>query len=117
MTYLPGINSIGSAGAGAAGGVNMPPAAGVNALGSANANSLQGTDGPSFKDYLVDSINQVNSMQQDADRAVETMLTGGDVNPAQVLTAVQKADLAFRMLMQIRNKLVSAYEEIQDIRI
>jgi flagellar hook-basal body complex protein FliE len=39
------------------------------------------------------------------------------VNPAEVLTAVQKADLAFRMMMQIRNKLVSAYEDIQNIRI
>jgi flagellar hook-basal body complex protein FliE len=73
--------------------------------------------GPSFKDVLVDSIQQVNSMQLEADRAVETMFTGGDVNPAEVLTAVQKADLAFRLTMQMRNKLMEVYQEIKDIRI
>jgi flagellar hook-basal body complex protein FliE len=114
MSYVPSFNSIGSAGAG---GVNFPQSPGVNGIGPAGNNPLEQTDGPSFKDYLLDSIKQVNSMQQDADKAVETLFTGGDVNPAEVLTAVQKADIAFRMLMQIRNKLVSAYQQIQDIRI
>src|SRR6187397_2114000 len=78
---------------------------------------IAGTDGPSFKDMLFDSIQQVNTMQLDADKAVETMFTGGDVNPAEVLTAVQKADLAFRLTMQMRNKLMEVYQEIKDIRI
>jgi flagellar hook-basal body complex protein FliE len=74
-------------------------------------------NGPSFKDMLLDSIEQVNSMQLEADRAVETMFSGGEVNPAEVLTAVQKADLAFRLTMQMRNKLMEVYQEIKDIRI
>ncbi|MEX2315923.1 MAG: flagellar hook-basal body complex protein FliE [Pirellulales bacterium] len=73
--------------------------------------------GPSFKDLLVDSIEQVNTMQLDADKAVETMFSGGEINPAEVLTAVQKADLAFRLTMQMRNKLMEVYQEIKDIRI
>jgi flagellar hook-basal body complex protein FliE len=56
-------------------------------------------------------------MQLQADQAVETMFSGGDVNPAEVLTAVQKADLAFRLTMQMRNKLMDVYQEIKDIRI
>ena len=75
------------------------------------------TSGPAFKDMLVDSIQQVNNMQLEADRAVETMFTGGEINPAEVLTAVQKADLAFRLTMQMRNKLMEVYQEIKDIRI
>lgn len=71
----------------------------------------------SFKDYLLNSLDQVNSMQQEANQAIEAMAVGDDVNPAQVLTAVQKADLAFRLTMQIRNKLVAAYQEVQNIRI
>ena len=71
----------------------------------------------SFKDMLMGSLDQVNSMQQEANQAVENLMTGGDVNPAEVLTAVQKADLAFRMMMQVRNKLVAAYQEIKDIKI
>jgi flagellar hook-basal body complex protein FliE len=56
-------------------------------------------------------------MQQSADQAVEQLVTGGDVNPAEVLTAVQKADLAFRMMIQVRNKMVQAYNEIQNMRV
>jgi flagellar hook-basal body complex protein FliE len=74
-------------------------------------------DSASFKDFLLDSIREVNAMQQDADQAVEQLATGGDVNPAEVLTAVQKADIAFRMMMQIRNKMVQAYNEVQNIRV
>jgi len=77
----------------------------------------EGSGGQSFKDVLVDSIQQVNSMQLQADQAVETMFSGGEVNPAEVLTAVQKADLAFRLTMQMRNKLMDVYQEIKDIRI
>ncbi len=84
--------------------------------GALNANRVTETNG-SFKDFLLDSIKQVNGMQQDADHAVESLMTGGEVNPAEVLTAVQKADMAFRMMMQIRNKVVAAYDEVRNIRI
>ena len=90
-------------------------------LGATPATAPTGTagkaDGSAFKNMLVDSIQQVNSMQQDANQAVENLFTGGETNPAEVLTAVQKADMAFRMMMQVRNKLVAAYQEIKDIRI
>jgi flagellar hook-basal body complex protein FliE len=71
----------------------------------------------SFKDFLLKSIHDVNSAQQQADQAVETLMTGGDVDPAAVLTAVEKADLAFRLMMQMRNKVMATYQEIKDIRI
>ena len=72
--------------------------------------SNESQETPSFKEFLLDSIDQVNAMQNDADKAVEQLATGGDVNAAEVLTAVQKADLSFRMMMQIRSKLVQAYQ-------
>jgi len=73
--------------------------------------------GRSFKDFLVQSIQDVNSMQAAADKAVEQLATGGNVNPAEVLTAVQKADIAFQMMIQVRNKLVDAFTEIKGIQI
>ena len=73
--------------------------------------------GSEFKKFLLESIQQVNSMQQEADKAVESLLTGGDASPAEVLTAVQKADLTFRMVIQLRNKMLQAFEEIRQIRI
>jgi flagellar hook-basal body complex protein FliE len=72
---------------------------------------------PSFKEFMLQAIDQVNAMQLDADQSVEQLLTGGDVNPAEVLTAVQKADLSFRMMLQVRNKLVQAFQEIKELRI
>src|SRR5262245_48492245 len=74
-------------------------------------------DAASFKNFLLDSLDRVNSLQQDADLAVQQLMTGGDANPAEVLTAVQKADLSFRMMMQVRNKLMQAFQEIKEIRI
>ncbi|QDU55322.1 flagellar hook-basal body protein FliE [Aeoliella mucimassa] len=71
----------------------------------------------SFKDMLVDSIKEVNSMQQEADQAVEALFTGQDINPAEVLSAVQKADMAFRLTMQMRNKAMDVYREIREIQI
>jgi len=73
--------------------------------------------GTQFKDYLLRSLAEVNAMQHEADLAIEQLATGGDIGPAEVLTAVQKADLAFKMMLQIRNKLVQAYQEVQNIRV
>lgn len=83
----------------------------------APAGDAAAAGGPTFRDYLLKSIDEVNSMQAAADQAVEQLAVGGDVNPAEVLTAVQKADIAFRMMLQVRNKLVQAFEEVQAIRI
>jgi flagellar hook-basal body complex protein FliE len=71
----------------------------------------------SFKNFLLESIDHVNSMQHDADQAVRQLMTGGEVDTAEVLTALQKADLTFRMMLQIRNKLMQAYQEVNQIRI
>ncbi|MCS7236807.1 MAG: flagellar hook-basal body complex protein FliE [Thermoguttaceae bacterium] len=70
-----------------------------------------------FRDLLLRSIEQVNAMQQEANQAVEALAAGQELSPAEVLVAVQKADLAFRLMMQIRNKLVQVYQELQNIRV
>jgi flagellar hook-basal body complex protein FliE len=56
-------------------------------------------------------------MQHDSQEMIEKLLSGDDVNQAEVFTSVQKADMSFRMLVQIRNKLMQAYEEINSIRV
>ncbi|MDR2345609.1 MAG: flagellar hook-basal body complex protein FliE [Planctomycetaceae bacterium] len=71
----------------------------------------------SFKDLMLGAIGEVNMMQKRADQAVEKLMTGGEIGTAEVLTAVQKADIAFKMMMQMRNKFVQAYQEIQNIRV
>src|SRR6476659_8692242 len=73
--------------------------------------------GGQFKNMLLEALGQVNTMQTQAKAAVQQLVTGGDVNPAEVLTTLQKADISFRMMLQIRNKLVQAYQEVNNIRI
>ena len=75
------------------------------------------SDGAAFKDFLLGSLNEVNASQQQAGAMVEQLYTGGDVNPAEVMVSVQKADMAFRLLLQVRNKLLAAYDEIKNIRV
>ncbi|MDR3234328.1 MAG: flagellar hook-basal body complex protein FliE [Planctomycetaceae bacterium] len=71
----------------------------------------------SFKDLVLGGVGEVNMLQQRADGAIEKLMCGGEIGMAEVLTAVQKADIAFKMMMQMRNKLVAAYQEIQGMRV
>ncbi|MCA8961774.1 MAG: flagellar hook-basal body complex protein FliE [Planctomycetes bacterium] len=75
------------------------------------------SDGPSFAEILKDSIREVNELKKEADDAIQGLALGKTENVSEVLTAVEKADLAFRALMSIRNKLVDAYEEINRLRV
>ena len=77
----------------------------------------QVADGKDFKQVLLDSLNEVNRLQQEADQSVKALYSGETDNVAEVFTAVNKAGVAFDLLMEIRNKLVDAYQEINRIRI
>lgn len=75
------------------------------------------TGGPSFKDALMKQLDQVNRLQQDAEIAIEDVVSGKRDDVDQVLIAKQKADIAFQMLLQVRNQMMDAYEEIKQIRV
>jgi len=73
--------------------------------------------GASFAEALRKSIDEVARLQQDASRAVEDLATGKTEDVSGVMTAVEKADLAFKTLLAIRSKLMEAYEEIKAIQV
>jgi flagellar hook-basal body complex protein FliE len=73
--------------------------------------------GKDFKSVLVDSLNEVNRLQTEADQGVQKLITGESENVAEVFAAVNKAGIAFDLLMEVRNKLTDAYQEIQQMRI
>jgi flagellar hook-basal body complex protein FliE len=66
---------------------------------------------------LKDAIAKTNEVQLDANQAVEKLMTGETQNVHQTMIALQKADVSFQLMMQIRNKIVTAYEEIQRMQI
>jgi len=99
----------------------LPPAA-IARLSPGEFSGSQSVNGSTdassdFAKLMFGKFDEVNEMQTDADDMVHQMLTGGNVNQAEVLTAVQKADLSFRMMLQVRNKLIEAYRELQQIQI
>lgn len=74
-------------------------------------------DGPGFKALLQEQIERVNELQNDAKEAVEDLATGRRDDVEGVIIATQKADTAFRMLLQVRNKVMDAYEEVKQMRV
>lgn len=94
---------------GNSGGV-QPPSATKGAAG-------QPAQGPGFKELLLKNIEQVNTLQQEAEAAIEDLAAGRRDDIASVMIAKQKADLAFKTLLQVRNKLMDAYDEIKQMRV
>ncbi|MBL8746772.1 MAG: flagellar hook-basal body complex protein FliE [Phycisphaerae bacterium] len=74
-------------------------------------------EGQSFKDLLLDNIQKVNELQQDATHAIEDLQAGRRNDLESVLMATAKADTAFKMLLNVRNKMMDAYNEIREIRV
>jgi len=79
--------------------------------------AAQPAEGESFKDMLLSSLEQVNQLQQEASDGVDKVVTGEADNVAEVFSAVRKAGVAFDLLMEMRNKMVDAYNEIQQMRV
>jgi len=74
-------------------------------------------DGKTFKDMLLNSLDEVNRLQQEAAAGVDQLMTGQTDDVANVFSAVRKADVAFSMLMEMRNKMIEAYHELQQMRV
>jgi flagellar hook-basal body complex protein FliE len=69
-------------------------------------------DGKGFGEVLKDSIEKVNALQLESDEAIKSFAKGESKDIHETMIAVQKADISFRMMMQIRNKIVEAYQEV-----
>ncbi|MDO8426052.1 MAG: flagellar hook-basal body complex protein FliE [Deltaproteobacteria bacterium] len=68
--------------------------------------------GDTFSTVLKDSINKVNNLQVEADAAIQGLAKGETNNIHETMIAIEKANISFNLMVQVRNKLVQAYEEI-----
>ena len=66
----------------------------------------------SFTQMLKDSIQKVNMIQSEADQTVVNLMSGKNQNLHETLISMEKASVSFELMMQVRNKIVTAYEEI-----
>jgi flagellar hook-basal body complex protein FliE len=80
--------------------------------GASSAPGAGAGEGPGFGAILKDSLRQVNSLQHQADGAIQSLTTGGPVTLHDTMLAVQQAELSFKLMMNVRNKLVEAYQEV-----
>jgi flagellar hook-basal body complex protein FliE len=64
--------------------------------------------GEGFSGILKSALQQVNQLSGGADQQVGAMLQGGKADMSGVMIAVEKADVAFQLVMQVRNKIVTA---------
>lgn len=79
--------------------------------------SVQPTGPASFKDFLTESIKEVQRLETEADTTIKQLVAGEIKDVSEAMVAVEKADLAFQTMMTVRNKMVAAYEEITRMQV
>ena len=77
-----------------------------------NAAESANPSGSGFADTLRGAMNEMGELSSQADTKVAGVLAGNGTDVHNALIAVEKADLSFQLMMQVRNKIVSAYQEI-----
>jgi len=77
-----------------------------------NPNQNQDIRSSSFGEVLQQSIEQVNRLQLEAEANINDLATGKQPDIHQTMIAVEKASVSFELLMQIRNKVISAYDNL-----
>ena len=79
--------------------------------------SLQPAEGQSgFGAVLSTALQHLNQLSGGAEQQVANLLKGASGDVSTVMIAVEKADTAFQMMMQVRNKIVSAYQDIEKMQ-
>jgi flagellar hook-basal body complex protein FliE len=90
---------------------DISPAAGDSAGISGGVGASIGGD--SFSAVLSNAVHTVDKLHDNAASQVGNLLQGGGGDLNNVMVAVEKADVAFQLMMQVRNKIVNAYQEIE----
>ena len=86
------------------------PQPGLNITGGGGSKQAPGNS--DFLDTLHAAVDQVTQLQSQADTQVASMLSGNGQDVHSAMIAVEKAGLAFQMMVQVRNKIVQAYQQV-----
>tara|TARA_R110001592_G_scaffold315716_2_gene591838 strand:+ start:513 stop:746 length:234 start_codon:yes stop_codon:yes gene_type:complete len=76
-----------------------------------------GLENRSFQDVLADAVTEVQHLQTEADSTIKQLVAGEIKDVSEALVAVEKADVSFQTMMTVRNKVMTAYEEIMRMQI
>ena len=92
--------------------VDSLPAAGPGAAGQ----GAGAAGGGGFGGVLKSALQEVNQLNTGAESQIGGLLQGGPPDMTGVMVAVEKADVAFQLMMQVRNKIVTAYQDIEKMQ-
>jgi flagellar hook-basal body complex protein FliE len=73
--------------------------------------------GKSFAATLKEAVNSVNTMQQTADIKAQELAVGKTQDIADVMITAEKADIALKLMVQVRNKIIEAYQDIMKMQV
>jgi flagellar hook-basal body complex protein FliE len=88
---------------------------GPSEFGAGNATPLK--PGPSFQDALKSTLDEVSRLDQVANVQVQAMAQGKPVEPHELMMAVEQANLALDLLIEVRNRLLEGYQELSRTQI
>ena len=90
----------------------------MSAQGNSGAGSVAGVEGSStpFAGMLESMVKQTSALDQQAAATVTGLLSGQGVDIHQAMIATQKADMAFELALQVRNKAVGAYQQMMGMQ-
>ena len=71
----------------------------------------------SFATTLKEAVGNVNRLQKEADVLMQKLSTGKVKNIPEVMVAVEKADIALKLMVQVRNKVIDAYQEVMKMQV
>jgi len=71
----------------------------------------------SFADTLKEAVGTVNTLQKESDFKAQELATGKTSNIPEVMMAAEKADIALRLMVQVRNKVIEAYQEVMKMQV
>ena len=94
MSNIPGVDNLGQK------------------IGLGGSNSSASSGGTGFVQTLEETMQKVEALQTEAEKQVEGMVSGQGVDIHSAMIAIEKADLSFQLMMQVRNKIVDAYQQI-----
>ena len=101
------------------------PGVPVRVLGPSEGGMFEGSPfegprpvtGPAFGETLADAVGRVDQAQKTADFQVESFLAGETENVHEVMIAMNQAELHFKLMTEVRNKLLDGYQEIMRMQV
>lgn len=79
-----------------------------------DSNSVQSSE---FSQTLKTAFNKVNELQKEADQKIQAFSTGKNKNIPEVMISLEKAEVAMKLTMRVRNKIIEAYQEVMRMQI